>query len=469
MDEKLVIAVFGCGGIYKGLLGKLNRLGVNYCFDNNWMTLQSELCENIRDPKSICELDVDLVIITCKAIDEIKKQLIGYGLPEDKIKTYKDVDGLIFLQESQKERREKYELASRKVKSDKDILIISNEMTFSGAITAIYYMSKILINHEYQVSLISINDDCGMGKYFEDIGVNVLYERFFGYENKELWEYLDKFKIIFVNTMIYYEIVPMMKHLSANIVWWIHECDERCDPLRNVQRTDLPEKLRVLGVGKRAVKSIKNIWGEDYPASSMLYGIPDIQYSQKENESHKKWIFAVIGTLFPVKGQDVYINAISGLSEELRNDAEFWIIGRVSDRNTEKEVLNAAESKLVKYLGELSRVEMDRIYQDIDVVVVPSRRDTMPIVAAEAMMNRKICVVSDVIGTAEYINDGVNGFVFKKEDAEGLKNILKKIIMSKDQSFYDNIRNEARHTYEKLFSLPSFESNIIELFGNINN
>ena len=50
-------------------------------------------------------------------------------------------------------------------------------------------------------------------------------------------------------------------------------------------------------------------------------------------------------------------------------------------------------------------------------LISPSRDDPMPVVMTEGLMLQKICLCSTNCGTADYIEDGKNGFVFQSENA----------------------------------------------------
>ena len=109
-------------------------------------------------------------------------------------------------------------------------------------------------------------------------------------------------------------------------------------------------------------------------------------------------------------------------------------------------------------LGRLSRARVMELYQRIDVVVAPSRMDSMPIAVIEGMMNRKVCIVSDTTGISRYINNRINGFVFKNGDIHELAKSMEWAIQNPDK--WSNIVNEARKIYESYFTLDKLESNI---------
>ena len=94
------------------------------------------------------------------------------------------------------------------------------------------------------------------------------------------------------------------------------------------------------------------------------------------------------------------------------------------------------------------------IYSKIDIVVCPSREDPLPIVMTEAMMYRKPCIASDSTGTADYIKDGINGFVCKTEDSEDLCEKMRYFIHHQEK--IEIMGKEARKVYEEYFTMDKF-------------
>lgn len=93
----------------------------------------------------------------------------------------------------------------------------------------------------------------------------------------------------------------------------------------------------------------------------------------------------------------------------------------------------------------------------IDVVVCASE-ETLSLTIVEGMMNSKICITTDNTGIAEYIEDGVNGFICKAGNADSLAEKMKYIIDHFNE--LDEVRKNARKTYEKFFTLDILGENL---------
>ena len=172
-------------------------------------------------------------------------------------------------------------------------------------------------------------------------------------------------------------------------------------------------------------------------------------------------IFAVIASVEPRKGQDIFIQAIQNLTEEERGQAEFWMIGKARNEwlqkfSDELKLLSEPIAE-IKWLGEVDNQELMRLYQEIDVVVCPSRNDPMPVVVTNGFMFHKVCIVSDMTGQCDFIQNGISGFVCKTEDHLDLCNKMKWILKNPERM--EEIGNSARQIYERILSMDVFRKN----------
>ena len=104
----------------------------------------------------------------------------------------------------------------------------------------------------------------------------------------------------------------------------------------------------------------------------------------------------------------------------------------------------------IEWMEELPQEELDQYYENIDVLICPSRDDPMPIVVTQAMMHEKTCIVSDEGGQAEFIIHKKNGFIFKSEDRRALKETL--MWVADHRECLSMIGRESREIYDREFS-----------------
>ena len=88
----------------------------------------------------------------------------------------------------------------------------------------------------------------------------------------------------------------------------------------------------------------------------------------------------------------------------------------------------------------------------------------MPAAVTEAMRSGIPAVISDAVGTAGYIRDGAEGWLFRNEDAGELAEKIKWCVEHKDQ--IEQTGRNARIVYEKYFSMEAFEHRLMNLIKN---
>ncbi|KAF0093165.1 MAG: glycosyl transferase group 1 [Puniceicoccaceae bacterium 5H] len=86
----------------------------------------------------------------------------------------------------------------------------------------------------------------------------------------------------------------------------------------------------------------------------------------------------------------------------------------------------AREWKLdrVQFKGHVS--DVDGIWQEHHALLLPSRQEGLPIVIVEAMMRGRPCIVTDVCGNAELMQDNVDGLVAASPNVRALDEALER-------------------------------------------
>lgn len=92
----------------------------------------------------------------------------------------------------------------------------------------------------------------------------------------------------------------------------------------------------------------------------------------------------------------------------------------------------------IRVTGWLERKDVLKELNDNDIFLLPSLWEGLPISLLEAMYMKKICIVSDVIGNRDVIENGKNGYIAENED--GYANIINKLL--KDKNFVELINRE---------------------------
>ena len=169
--------------------------------------------------------------------------------------------------------------------------------------------------------------------------------------------------------------------------------------------------------------------------------------------------FTTIGYIEWRKGQDILIDALERISPKIPDGSEFLLVGQDSSDMAQKLRKRIIEKPWIPMTGTVGRKELHRILDATDVLICPSREDPMPTVCAEAMMHRVPCLLSDAVGTAAYISDGVDGMIFKNGDIDELQEKILWCI--ENRNTIKKMGNKAYKVYETVFSVKAFEKNLL--------
>ena len=150
-----------------------------------------------------------------------------------------------------------------------------------------------------------------------------------------------------------------------------------------------------------------------------------------------------IGRLIEIKGVDVLLRAMEGLSNSR------LIVAGEGDSSDKLKRLARSLSVDARFVGRIGAPERQRLLLACDAVVIPSRvltdgrTEGTPVVCLEAMSAGRAVIASRVGGLAEVIDDGENGLLFEQGDDRMLKEKLS-LVLSDDRLRLELAENAQR-------------------------
>jgi glycosyltransferase involved in cell wall biosynthesis len=158
---------------------------------------------------------------------------------------------------------------------------------------------------------------------------------------------------------------------------------------------------------------------------SQFYRYTDERRAQlrEEFKVHNQKVVAFIGNLFPIKNVLLLPNIFKKVSEIYKGEVVFWIVGDGKLRAPLASLLQENNVKCVLW-GNQPVDRMPDFMNAIDVLVLPSKNEGLPLVTVEALACGANVVGSNVGGIAEVID---NDNVFEL-DAEFETNISNRIV-----------------------------------------
>lgn len=449
--------IFGTGRFYKNRKEQLYRYidekDVAGFVDNHRTGMFEE--KPIFRPSEISASDGNVLLMSASA-GEMRAQLLELGIKDSQIFSWE------FFRAKNETGRLQIFPGMGMQHGKKHILILHIGLFYNGATIAAINACLALKARGYDVSLAAPDYDEELLAHTCECGIQVIHCPTLPWvlEAERCW--IRTFDIVMVNV---YQMIAAACEIGKfrPVLWWIHEADDVHSHLYSQTQERYPEYvkeqqfngMRILAVnpiGRRAFE-------EYYPKrvdGILPYGIPDEMWNVSERRDEKIGI-AILGAVFPLKGQEIFLEAVKLLPEDAKKHCHFYLIGALSGSLEYNRKITEMTEKLpeVEMTGQMVRHDLKKFYSNIDVVVCASLVDNLPVVVTEGLMNRKICIVTDAVGHAQDIlHDGENGFICKAGDAASLAEKMAYVIEHIDE--LTPMREKARETYGKYFSMEVF-------------
>lgn len=450
--------LFGTGEYYHRYKWCFSRVEIVALLDNDVRKQGTRLDDlPIMAPSAALGEPYDGIYLLSIHAAAMRRQLLDLGVSPAKIfdcdEIYDSLQGFLpkFTLSADHSPRQRQGNALR-------IAVLAQDMEFYGATVVLCQAVQILAQY-WEVTVVAMRDG-PLRESFLQAGAKVAVDPLLLIAPLDEIPWVPQYDLLFINTNLFYGLFRR-NHLRLPMIWWLHEPEmlyqgKFCEKIAG----KYSDNIHVYAVGTLAAEPFQKRCPQ-WPMAGMLrFGVEDffLHHSRRRNE---KMIFAVVGTIDPIKGQDVFIEAIMQLPDEMRAQCEFWLIGGTAGDFAAEVLRQAAEIPGMKVFGVLDREQMKEIYQTMDVLVCPSREESMSAVTVEAMMHFHPCIVSERTGVAEFVSERENGLIFPAEDAAALADKMRWMFERRDHLNEMGLR--ARGTYERYFSCEAFAEELLRV------
>lgn len=395
------IMLFGTGDCYSKYKKWFEQFHIVALLDNDHNKQGRKIDgHKVLSPMEGVKENYDYIFILSVHEAEIREELRKLGVDDSKIRHYHELHNFLRSESGLK----KLPIRFYPYKDEKQTaLMLSYDLHSGGAFWAFFEAALILKKNEYCIVFASM-DDGPMREKLLSSGIAVIVD-----PNMQMGtccdiDWMQAYDVIFCNTLHFYHMLSK-RNSSKRYIWWLHEPEIFYEGIDTRELRELSDKnLSIYAAGEVAAEAFKRFC-PDAEVSPLRYGIPDVYIDKEKSacgkEDRKK--FAIVGNVQNYKGQDVLIDAIKLLDEKTRQRSEFHIYGNKISKYADDLIREAKDLPCVHFEGAITHDELLERLLDIDILICPSRADTMPLAVTEAMMLHIPCIVSDAVGTAEYI------------------------------------------------------------------
>ncbi len=213
-----------------------------------------------------------------------------------------------------------------------------------------------------------------------------------------------------------------------------------------VSSSYIPPELE-LGADKKDIKIVSN-------------GIDVRKFIPGPSKNGTTPIVGCFARVVPVKGQMTFIKACKKVLENQK--ASFVIVGETKDDPAYYEQCKALVEELgltenIKFIGYVDNLL--EWYHKVDVFVLPSLWEGIPLALLEAMSCGLPCVCTAVGGVPDIIRDGSVGYIVPPDDSDSMSDRI--IQLLKDETLRKEMGKRARELIEEKYTIEHMASGIL--------
>jgi glycosyltransferase involved in cell wall biosynthesis len=341
------------------------------------------------------------------------------------------------------------------------VLFVSHETTLSGAPIQLVHLAGWLQNHGWDI-LVATPDYGPISDMLVARGVPTIVETTLLTDLAHTWlrDQCRQFDVIVANTIASWPAIRAAHLERKPSLWYLHETLVAIRLIRAIP--EMASALTMADLLVTPTRQTARIYQglTEAPIEVVPYGIPRPQADASQRGEQTR--FLTLASFEPRKGQDVLAEAIGKLDAAARKRCRFKMAGRVLDEDFYAALHKAvAAFPEVELIDALDHADALNLLNETDVLVLPSRDETMPIAILEALGLSKAVISADVGGVREWLRHGMNGLLVPMENPEALAEAISRC--ATDNGLVRRLKAAGARTFERHFTLEGFATRFAEL------
>jgi len=172
-----------------------------------------------------------------------------------------------------------------------------------------------------------------------------------------------------------------------------------------------------------------------------------------------------VGRLSPEKAPLDFVRTARRVSEKAP-DCEFFVAGEGPERPAMEALAASLQvADRIRFLGHLDEERLRALYSRLDLLLLTSRTEGLPMVILEALAMSLPVVATRVGGVGEIVHHGVHGLLAEPGDVDGLATCVLRLVES--EAMRESFGAEGRKRVETRFSVPARIAAIESLYRSL--
>lgn len=302
------------------------------------------------------------------------------------------------------------------------VLLISHELSVTGAPNSLLRHARYLSGAGHDVDVWTYRDGPLRAEYEKAGFVPKVVEDSRDAVKAE-FEKSDRYDLIVCNTIRTYRAVDVLQRYGIPVVWFVRET------------LLLDEDMWVNPDFARVFRSFYNLYTvSEYNAGIVRRYNPNVRVVHNSvadvfpcfSEIGDEVRFGYIGSIMPVKGVDVLLEAFSEVKADMPG-CSLKIAGRPWTDFGKDVFSRYRDAPGVEWLGEVRDEAKDSFFGGIDVLCVPSLDEPSGLTVIEGTMYGKAIVTTDRTG-ANYLVSAANGRIVAAGDGNSLAKAMLELV-----------------------------------------
>ena len=296
--------------------------------------------------------------------------------------------------------------------ANKKILLVSHDLSRTGAPMVLLELAKYLISKHYAVDVWGLKSG-DLYADFVNIGITPCITRGSRRAVRNLFiKTGKKYDYIICNTIETFKAVDVLQRFNIPTIWYIHESGY------------LEEMVQKNKDFKNVFEHFYNIYAcSKYSAEicmrynkvSDVHIIPNCtQDVFKSYRHHQEIRFGAIGAISELKGIDTLVDAFTALVSQEKN-IKLYSAGDTNSDFAKMLMQKTKDVKQILWLGTVKDAAKRKFFDSVDVLCVPSVYDSAPISLLEGLMYGKPIITTVNVGNNNLVSKQT-GFIIPIQD-----------------------------------------------------
>jgi glycosyltransferase involved in cell wall biosynthesis len=339
-------------------------------------------------------------------------------------------------------------------------VVVSHDLTASGAPRVAFEITRDLIERGLEV-LVFTREDGPFRATFQAAGASVVLQGDLITRPQLFAKVCQNAKIVILNTTVAAPLATQVGPGTSAYIY-LHEISSLRAAL--TQKPDVRAGLiaaRGVWAGNADTAEVAREVRRD--VTVFPYGLDPALLRERLNHD-RPVVLHIFGSYEARKGQDLALEAVRRIAVRRPGQLTLKMNGRVLQPGFFDNLKMATVSlDDIEIGGALDHEDYLAAMEACDIVLVPSRDDTLPLVSLDALSGGRVLVCTATTGTAAYIQNGVSGFIAAHPTVESLEDTLDRALAQR--AAYPEITRAGGEVFRTYFSREAFSHRLADELG----